>query len=62
VANRAASFLLGLFFDFEVGGEIFLRNIGYLSMDYRASYSTIFLLPRLILFLISLVLEILLYR
>jgi hypothetical protein len=29
-----AGFLLGLFFDAEDGGDMFLRNTGLLSMDY----------------------------
>jgi hypothetical protein len=33
-----ADFLLGLFFDTEDGGQIFLRNVGWLSTDYRALY------------------------
>jgi hypothetical protein len=32
-------FLLGLFFDLEDGGDMFLRNIGWHSTDYTASYS-----------------------
>jgi hypothetical protein len=31
-----AGFLLGLCFDPEDGGDIFLQNIGWLSMDYMA--------------------------
>jgi hypothetical protein len=30
--------LLGLFFDPEDGGDIFLPNFGWLSMDYMALY------------------------
>jgi hypothetical protein len=30
-----ASFLLGLLFDPEDGDDMFLRNIGWLSTDYR---------------------------
>jgi hypothetical protein len=30
--------LLGLFFDPEDGGDIFLRNVGWLSTDYIALY------------------------
>jgi hypothetical protein len=33
-----AGFLLGLLFDPEDGGTIFLRNIGWLSVDYTALY------------------------
>jgi hypothetical protein len=33
-----ASLLLGLFFDLEDGGDIFLRNVSWLSMDYMALY------------------------
>jgi hypothetical protein len=33
-----ADFLLSLFFDPEDGGDIFLRNVGYLSTDYAALY------------------------
>jgi hypothetical protein len=31
-------FLFGLFFDPEDGGDMFLRNVGYLSKDYMALY------------------------
>jgi hypothetical protein len=31
-----AGFLLGLFFDPEDGGDIFLWNVGWLSMDCTA--------------------------
>jgi hypothetical protein len=31
-----AAFLFGLFFDPEDGEDIFLRNVGWLSMDYAA--------------------------
>jgi hypothetical protein len=34
----SACFLLDLFFDPEDGGEMFLQNIGWLSMDYTALY------------------------
>jgi hypothetical protein len=30
--------LVGLFFDRENGGDMFLRNIGWLSMDYTVLY------------------------
>jgi hypothetical protein len=33
-----ADVLLGLFFDPEDGGDIFFRNVGWLSMDYTALY------------------------
>jgi hypothetical protein len=33
-----ASFLLGLFFDHEDGGNMFLSNISWFSMDYMALY------------------------
>jgi hypothetical protein len=33
-----AGFLLGLFFDPEDGGDMFLLNIGSLSIDYTALY------------------------
>jgi hypothetical protein len=33
-----AGFLLDLFFDHEDGGDMFLRNVGWLSMDYTALY------------------------
>jgi hypothetical protein len=33
-----AGFLRGLFFDPEDGGDMFLRNVGSISMDYKASY------------------------
>jgi hypothetical protein len=33
-----AGFLLGLFFYTENGGDMFLRNIGWLSTDYTALY------------------------
>jgi hypothetical protein len=29
---------LGLFFDPEYGGDMFVRNVGWLSMDYMALY------------------------
>jgi hypothetical protein len=32
--------LLGLFLDPEVGGDMFLRNVGRLSKDYAALYLT----------------------
>jgi hypothetical protein len=34
-----ADFLLGLLFDPESGGYVFLRNIGRLSTDYVVLYS-----------------------
>jgi hypothetical protein len=33
-----ACFLIGLFFDTEVGAEIFLRNVRWLSTEYTALY------------------------
>jgi hypothetical protein len=30
--------LLGLFFDYEDGGDMFLRNVGWLSTDHVALY------------------------
>jgi hypothetical protein len=33
-----ACFFLGLFFDTEDGGHMFLRNIGWLSTDHTAFY------------------------
>jgi hypothetical protein len=33
-----ADFLLDLFFGLEGGGGMFLRNIGWLSADYKALY------------------------
>jgi hypothetical protein len=33
-----SNFLLGSFYGPEDGGDIFLRNIGLLSMDYTALY------------------------
>jgi hypothetical protein len=33
-----AGFLLGLFFDPENGGDVFLRNVGWLSKGYTAFY------------------------
>jgi hypothetical protein len=38
VANNAG-FFLDLFFELEDGGNIFLRNGGWLSADYLALYS-----------------------
>jgi hypothetical protein len=34
-----AGFLLGLFFNPENGGDMFLRNFGWFSTDYKALYS-----------------------
>jgi hypothetical protein len=34
-----ASFLLGLLFDCKDGGDMFLRNSGWLSTDYSALYT-----------------------
>jgi hypothetical protein len=34
----SSCFLLGLFFDPENGWDMFLRNVGWLSTDYTASY------------------------
>jgi hypothetical protein len=36
-----AGFFLGLFFDPEDGGDIFLRNVGWLSTGYTALYPRI---------------------
>jgi hypothetical protein len=33
-----AGFLLGLFFDHEDGGAMFVRNVGLFSTDYTALY------------------------
>jgi hypothetical protein len=33
-----ASFLLDLFFDSEIGGDTFLRNVGRFSKDFMALY------------------------
>jgi hypothetical protein len=33
-----AGFMLGVLFDPEDGGDIFLRNVGRLSTDYTALY------------------------
>jgi hypothetical protein len=33
-----AGFLLGLFFDTEDGGDMFLRNVGWLPADYMVLY------------------------
>jgi hypothetical protein len=33
-----AGFLRGLFFDLEDGGDMSLRNVGQLSLDYTALY------------------------
>jgi hypothetical protein len=33
-----ADFLLGLFFDPENGGDIFLVNVGWISADYMSIY------------------------
>jgi hypothetical protein len=34
-----ASFLLGIFFDPEDEGDMFLRNVGMLSVEYSSLYS-----------------------
>jgi hypothetical protein len=34
------SFLFGLFFDPEDGGDMFFRNVGWISTDYKALYPT----------------------
>jgi hypothetical protein len=36
--SSAAGLLLNLFFDPEHGGDMFLRNVGWHSMDYTALY------------------------
>jgi hypothetical protein len=33
-----AGFLLGLFFNLEDGGDMFLQNVSSLSMDYMSLY------------------------
>jgi hypothetical protein len=33
-----AGFLLGLFFDLEDGGDMSIRNVGWLSVEYMALY------------------------
>jgi hypothetical protein len=35
-------FLLGLFFDTEDEGDMFLRNVGLLSVDYTALYPRLY--------------------
>jgi hypothetical protein len=37
-AGRKQSFNPGLFFDPEVGGDIYLRKVSWLSTDYAALY------------------------
>jgi hypothetical protein len=37
-----AGFLLGLLFDPEDGGDVFLRNVGRHSTDYAALYPRIY--------------------
>jgi hypothetical protein len=32
--HSSAGFFLGLFFDPEVGGDMYLRNVGWLSTDF----------------------------
>jgi hypothetical protein len=39
VASFHDGFLLGLYFDPEDGGDMFLENIGSLSVEYTALYS-----------------------
>jgi hypothetical protein len=36
LATLHAGFFLGVFFDHEDGGDIFLRNVGLLSTEYTA--------------------------
>jgi hypothetical protein len=36
-----SGFFLGLFLDPENGGDMFLRNVGWLSADYTALYNKI---------------------
>jgi hypothetical protein len=36
-----ADILLGLFCDIEDEGEVFLRNVGWLTMEYTALYPRI---------------------
>jgi hypothetical protein len=40
-AESIGGFLLGVLFDPEDGGGIFLRNVGSLSPDYKALYRRI---------------------
>jgi hypothetical protein len=37
-ASCCTGFLLGIFFDPEDGGDMFLRNVGWLSADYTTLY------------------------
>jgi hypothetical protein len=48
-----AGFLLGLFFDPEDRGDMFLRNVGWLSTDYTALYHRIWYSSIWVLFVLK---------